>query len=362
MLLMLACSDAPVDSAAPPDEQPTERFQVTLENPAVAYPFAKGAGLDSDRVTFTAPIAHEVVVVCGYAGGLVTGKAPLYEGRERSMGDLVVEYWTAELEPLDFFEDPEALAGTLSEGGGEAGFHLELALDVEVTRGAWFVHHLEDPFADEDFRAALAKLAEGSDGDSVSWVEANSGLTSVFGPGVFVVHEPDQEPFFTLDEPDRGEGLEDLAEDGNPLPLGNALQDLGDFAFVSVYGPGDVAQGYSPIEPGGVSDFGVDVAEGQVVSVAFMFSQSNDAFLAATFDPFTAAAELTPEFLLHDAGTEANQEPGVGDDQGPRQVEADSGEADPDDTVRLLGDGFAYPTVPDFLRVTLQRVGDDTGG
>jgi len=57
---------------------------------------------------------------------------------------------------------------------------------------------------------------------------------------------------------------------------------------------------------------------------------------------------------IWDAGTEIDQEPGVGLDQLQRQSAANTGAADPDNTVRLAPDTFGnLPDVADIIRVTI---------
>ena len=108
--------------------------------------------------------------------------------------------------------------------------------------------------------------------------------------------------------------------------------------------------------------FTVKAKPGEMLSFATMFGQSNDCFYApkdgeiALFDPDgkPMMGERVVEVVLYDAGTEVNQRPGVGPDQGPRQ--------DPNTwrqgklehaTVRAVRDTFAYPPVAEVIRVTV---------
>lgn len=62
--------------------------------------------------------------------------------------------------------------------------------------------------------------------------------------------------------------------------------------------------------------------------------------------------------MLWDAGTEADQEPGLGADQAPRQAGADTGADDPDNTVRLAEDTFGnLPAASDVIRATIHPTG-----
>ena len=63
---------------------------------------------------------------------------------------------------------------------------------------------------------------------------------------------------------------------------------------------------------------------------------------------------MTSQISIWDAGTEVNQEPGVGLDQVQRQSGANTGAADPDNTVRMAPDTFGnLPGVADIIKVTI---------
>ena len=90
-----------------------------------------------------------------------------------------------------------------------------------------------------------------------------------------------------------------------------------------------------------------------------MYGQSNDLFYAPSSavdlfdnngDPVNG--DVTELFKLWDAGTEVNQAPGLGSDQGPRQKGPNMGAAEKG-VVRLVNDGFSYPETKSVLRVTI---------
>jgi hypothetical protein len=94
-----------------------------------------------------------------------------------------------------------------------------------------------------------------------------------------------------------------------------------------------------------------------------MFGQSNDLFYApkeegiALFDASgkPVAGDITSQILLWDAGTEVNEEPGLGPNQAPLQPAPNTGPAE-HGVVRPINevkDGFHYPTVAEVLRVTI---------
>lgn len=179
-------------------------------------------------------------------------------------------------------------------------------------------------------------------------------------PIAWVVHASGQ-PIFTDNQPDRGQGLEKLAEDGDPSALGESLKTAATMSASGVVAipVGDQAAG--PATPGKAFEVTFMAKPGDHLSFASMFGQSNDVFLApdangiALFqaDGKPVTGDVTSQVKLWDAGTEMNQEPGIGADQAPRQKAPNTGAADPDKRVRMVSDGFTYPAVANVVRVTL---------
>lgn len=140
-----------------------------------------------------------------------------------------------------------------------------------------------------------------------------------------------------------------------------------DFVGSGAFGAPDGGDGtFAPIGPGGSYTFTVDVGPGQRLSLATMMVQSNDLFVApgpegiALWDDAGAVeGDLTADLALWDAGTEADEEPGVGANQAPRQGGPDTGDADPNPNVRLAEDTFGnLPTVADLVSLTSTHLGD----
>ncbi|MDX1450450.1 MAG: spondin domain-containing protein, partial [Acidimicrobiia bacterium] len=108
-------------------------------------------------------------------------------------------------------------------------------------------------------------------------------------------------------------------------------------------------------------------APGARLTLATMFVQSNDFFYAPSGsgielfenDGTPVTGDITSSFLLWDAGTEIDQEPGPGADQAPRQSGPDTGASDPDNTVRLASDDFGnLPAVADVIQVTIDATSE----
>ncbi len=185
-------------------------------------------------------------------------------------------------------------------------------------------------------------------------------------PGLWVVHaEP--EPLFAAGAKDRARGLEPLAEDGNPAVLAGAVKSQrGIVASGTFTIPiGDAMPG--PALPGKAYEFTFTAEPGQQLTFATMFGQSNDLFFAPgdrgikLFDSKgdVMSGDITSLIYLWDAGTEVNQEPGLGPDQAPRQKAPNTGasERKPVRLVNDVRDGFAYPKVSEVLRVTITPAG-----
>jgi hypothetical protein len=183
----------------------------------------------------------------------------------------------------------------------------------------------------------------------------------MLSPGVWAVHgESAQllEPGTTASA-----GIEALAEDGMTSVLLGELQSADDVDIMGSFAQVDgMTYEETPIGPGISASFEIDAAADRRVSMASMFIQSNDVLLATV--PEGIALELavgemldvTDSFALWDAGTEVNEEPGVGATQAPRQPAPQTGAAEGGDVARIDGTdaaGFAYPATDSFVRVTV---------
>ena len=206
-------------------------------------------------------------------------------------------------------------------------------------------------------------------GDAVTFVvrieniSGDSDLSTPFAPGVWVLHS-DPGPLFTEGEADKGYGLEALAEDGDPSALAEALNSMD--LHAGVFNTPAGADGPGVILPGQAYEFEVKVtSDAPYLSFATMFVQSNDLFVGpgeggiALIDMDGMAMEgmqdVTAELQLWDAGTEANEEPGVGGDQAPRQSGPNMGLPEIEGTVRVVDDGYSYPDVSALVKVTIDK-------
>jgi hypothetical protein len=189
--------------------------------------------------------------------------------------------------------------------------------------------------------------------------EAQSAMTTPFAPGVWAVHTA-ADPLFSAGQADRGQGLEALAEDGVPSGLAAALASQAGISASGAFNTPVGATEPGPLPPGEAYEFSVVAAPGEMLSFATMFVQSNDLFYApdgagiALFDSdgTPVSGDVTGQIQLWDAGTEVNQEPGVGPDQAPRQAGPDTG-PDENGVVQIVSDEFTYPDTSATIRVTI---------
>jgi hypothetical protein len=262
------------------------------------------------------------------------------------------------------------------EGGGEFTLRLENVSDsstlqpstgpsvaVPMAPGVFAVHTAADPFFTvgmADAGDGLEALAEDGDPSALATALADrTGLASPLAPGVFAVHDGGT-PVFAggVAGP---VGLEALAEDGDPEILSTTVAAAAVVSTSGVFNTPVGAAGPGPLLPGGQYRFEVTAAPGDRLSLASMFVQSNDLFFAfgdaglALFDgdDMPVTGDFTAQVALWDAGSEANQWPGAGPDQAPRQAGADTGAADADTSVRPVHDGFSYPAVGAVVRLTI---------
>jgi len=229
-----------------------------------------------------------------------------------------------------------------------------------VAPGVWVVHSTDNPLFEAgaaDFGSGLKGLAEDGDPSGLAGhLDMNSGYVSPLAPGAWAVHTPDVSPIFMSNESDQGEGLEDLAENGNPsglaASLGSKTGVLSSGAFTTPSG----ASGPGPLLPGSSYEFTFDAEEGDYLSFATMLVHTNDLFFSPTemgIALFSGGSplsgDITSKVMLYDAGTEINELPGVGIHQPARL----NGGMDENGNVRTVDDMFTYPAVSSAVKITI---------
>ncbi len=192
-------------------------------------------------------------------------------------------------------------------------------------------------------------------------IENVSGAGPIPGPvspGV-VLATDEAAPLFTVDAVDRGEGLVAIAEDGSAGALGAAIE--GAVVFSMPDNGGEAG----PAFPGSFYEATVEAEAGDALHFATMFVQSNDVFLSPDeagiplFDGdgnALPARDVTDLVSLWDVGSEANEAPGSGPNQAPRQSGMDVGGAE--GVVRPhAAPTHALPTPAAFVGVEVTEAG-----
>ncbi|MGH9901642.1 MAG: spondin domain-containing protein [Pyrinomonadaceae bacterium] len=153
-------------------------------------------------------------------------------------------------------------------------------------------------------------------------------------PGMYVIDDK-AVTLFKAGKKAPANGLEAQAEDGNPSELVKALEAHHSPELRGVFNTPAGAEGPGPIGPGAAYEFTFTAAPKMKLSLVTMFGQSNDLFYAPDkpielFDRKgnPVSGDITAKLTLWDAGTEADEEPGVGQNQAPRQKAPNTGAAE----------------------------------
>jgi hypothetical protein len=195
-------------------------------------------------------------------------------------------------------------------------------------------------------------------------VGTESSLLTPISPGVWVLSNGD-EPLFTPGKADRGEGLEAIAEDGNPAELAASIANGPEISRSGVFDTPVDSSKAGPAVPGKAFEFELTAlpADGGL-SFATMFGQSNDAFFAPAMpiplfddDGEPVSGDFTSSVELWSSGTEQDEAPTMGNLQAPRQPAPNTGPAEG------VVSAFASPTrsVPSASRLVEVDVSEDSG-
>jgi hypothetical protein len=179
-------------------------------------------------------------------------------------------------------------------------------------------------------------------------------------PGMFVLSDKSA-ALFTEGKPARKNGLEMQAEDGDPSVLVASLMTMHHSSNLhGVFNTPVGAMAAGPIRPGDSYEFTVTAAPGMKLFMTQMFGQSNDWFYApstngiALFDAkgMPVSGDITDQLYLWDAGTEKDEELGVGPNQGPRQKGPNTGD-DEHGVIHRVKDARFAGRNTEFFRITI---------
>lgn len=236
-----------------------------------------------------------------------------------------------------------------------------------ISPGVWVVHNGDNPLYTEgspDLGQGVEAIAEDGNPSTLgAYAEDNSGVTYPVSPGVWVVHTDGTYPLFTEGEADYGDGLEAIAEDGNASILGGNINSLDGVVDGAIFNTPEGAEGPGPLLPGHTYKFSFEARENESLSFVTMLAATNDVFVGTSDtgiplfdsngDPISG--DVTSQVYLWDAGTEVNEQPAVGPNTVTNQPAPDTG-VDEDAPVSLLSevdDGYTYPSVSQVVKVTI---------
>lgn len=193
-----------------------------------------------------------------------------------------------------------------------------------------------------------------SDGQTAS---DGSRWPFALSPGMWVVHDREVR-LFKAGNPAIN-GLEAQAEDGNPADLLMTLDAHHGKMLHGLFNTPVGAEAPGPIVPGKAYEFSFMASPGMKLSLITMFGQSNDWFYAPAaqgIDLFKngrpVTGDMTGEFMLFDAGTEMDEEPGIGPNQAPRQKAPNTG-APENGTVKRAKNSPFFSKTAELMRVTI---------
>ena len=240
---------------------------------------------------------------------------------------------------------------------------------IPLSPGAYAVHAASATFHNAGGEASdgIEDIAEDGMPDVLATTLGDITTIPVpLSPGAYAVHT-DAVQLYTEGEA-ASAGIEGIAEDGTPTALADALDGLDGVSASAAFG--DAPIGPTPDDTNNSYSFSFEATSGDRLSFATMYVQSNDFYYGfapeglALFDGMgnPVSGDMTAEVMLFDAGTEGDQEPGVGLDQAVRQSGPDTGPMGEGSVMRveddgsdglLDNDGYTYPPVANIIRVTI---------
>ena len=226
---------------------------------------------------------------------------------------------------------------------------------------------------DPDAVAFLVRIENVSSGSTLK-LSAGGAVAIPLSPGVWAIHTA-ANPFFVPGEVEARLGLKGLAEAGSASAFAANIHGRPGVRSAGVFnkplgrrrgmprGQLDRASSARMLQRGQHYEFMISARKGDRLSMAMMVAQSNDGFIATSrdgIDLFDAAArpisgDVTSRLSIWDAGTEVNEEPGAGRNQGLRQGAPHAG--DPErKPVRPMSEaefGQLWPATVRIVRVTI---------
>ena len=223
---------------------------------------------------------------------------------------------------------------TETEGGDDGNMTMTMTtMGMDTTMGGMDTTMGDDDDDDDDDDSESSDDTEGPPDPvpvdmflEITNVSGDAVITTPISPGVWLNHEQtNPELIFPEDMPDPGEGLEALAEDGDPTDLAAALMDNAGHLLSGVFDTGEMSGMAGPIAPGDSYRVEFTADPFSRISMAMMIVGSNDQIIATGAPGIGLFAgggqplgvrDVTNVLDVWDAGTEGNQAPS----QGPWQA------------------------------------------
>jgi len=235
-------------------------------------------------------------------------------------------------------------------------------LPSPLAPGVWTIHGEQSKLftTGASASAGMEKLAEDGDNSMMDdFLTDNSGYFSPYAPGVFAIHNNGTMPIFSNNTSDNGDGLENLAEDGDPSVLGASLSTTNGISERGVFNTPEGAGAPGPLLPDNSYTFTFTAEEGDYLNLALMLVESNDLFYAFNDEGINLfsngnaiSGDMTSQIILWDAGTEVNEYPGAGNNQ-PIRGGAGTG-INENGNVEMVNDGFVYPSINEAIKITIE--------
>jgi hypothetical protein len=242
---------------------------------------------------------------------------------------------------------------------------------VRLSAGVWAVHTDEIEFynsSGDNGTPQLECLAEeGLTAPLADSIAVDKGIAMTLAPGILARHGGDYRLYET--------GQEVSSEFARYVETGlfrqfvsSLREEAGGAAEIRRFGPPSIGPIDPPIAPNDTVEIYLDASGGDYFTMMAALRQANDLFytLGPEGIPLYEGGEpvertvRSDEFMLYDAGTEVNEEPGVGQNQLIRQqnnFQAGEDESAGIRPISEVNDGFEYPDAP--LRLRIRYIGDE---
>jgi hypothetical protein len=162
----------------------------------------------------------------------------------------------------------------------------------------------------------LTSIAEMGDNAPLStYVTGITGIFTPLSPILVVIYTGNDNPFYKVGENDRGEGLKQLAQQGNADILAAALMNKQGIKHVYVLPATDTKVLLPKINGmnGSKVSHDIEVQDGDRLAIATMYGFSNDWFFATSGNGVKPVpGDISNSIVLYDNGTAIDQFPGAG--------------------------------------------------